>query len=144
MVRKYIALILSQYCVLKCTCVTLSQLRYTCWNFPSARHDNSGTPNSDKSFCSLAQLCALLAVPLALWPVFRCQPHTLKVKPLNSTVLIITSNHLSKRYALTVAVDRFAGIYCCWNACCHAYSTNKSEKRTHSNSTNFAIAEESV
>ncbi len=68
---------------------------------------------------SLLQLSALLAIPLALWPIFRCQPHTLKVKPLNGAILVVTSNHLTKRHTLTVTVDRLTRVYSCRNGICY-------------------------
>lgn len=73
----------------------------------------------DMSSGSLLQLSALLAIPLALWPIFRCQPHTLKVKPLNGAILVVTSNHLTKRHTLTVTVDRLTRVYSCRNGICY-------------------------
>ncbi len=74
---------------------------------------------------SLSQLCALLAIPFAFRPIFRRQPHALKVKPLNGTVLVVTSNHLTKRNTLTVTVDRLTRVYSCWNGICCACIANK-------------------
>ena len=74
---------------------------------------------------SFLQLCALLAVPFAFGPIFRCQPHTLKVKPLNGTVLVVTSNHLTKRNMLTVTIDRLTRVYSCWNCICRPCIASK-------------------
>jgi len=74
---------------------------------------------------SLFQLCTLLAIPFAFGSIFRRQPHALKVKPLNGTVLIVTSNHLTKRNTLTVTVDWLTRVYSCWNCVCHPCIASK-------------------
>ena len=80
---------------------------------------------------SFLQLCALLAIPFAFGPIFRCQTHTLKVKPLDGTVLIVTSNHLTKRYTLTVTVDWLTRVYSCWNCiCCPCIASKRSSELT--------------
>ena len=68
---------------------------------------------------SLLQLCALLAVPFAFGPIFRRQPHALKVKPLDGTVLVVTGNHLTKRNTLTVTIDWLTRVYSCRNGICY-------------------------
>lgn len=100
-------------------------------------HADFGPPNiqfrqklfGDTSSGSLLQLCALLAVPFTFGPIFRCQPHALKVKPLNGTVLVVTSNHLTKRNTLTITIDGLTRVYSCWNCiCCPCIASKRSSQ----------------
>ena len=78
---------------------------------------------------SLLQLCPLLAVPFAFGPIFRRQPHALKVKPLDGTVLVVTGNHLTKRNTLTVTIDWLTRVYSCWNGiCCPCIASKRSSQ----------------
>ena len=63
------------------------------------------------NYVCFPQGSAFLAVPFPFWSVLRRQANTVKVEPFNAAVLIVTSNHLSKRNTLTIAIDWFIGVH---------------------------------